>query len=118
MSDFIEQYLHEISLTVDNDEAVHGRLVERVCCALYEQCGYQGMTPDDYDDVVRSERTHEFDQVVGMAVEDTLRDEIDEGATGFAHALLREFIQGLTRHLGQDWMPEADDYRAWYEGDN
>lgn len=114
MSEVHDQYVRDISLVLDNEEATSERVRLTVARELRYSAGYPDMSPDDYADAIRGGREHEFYGVVGLAVEEVLQDIIEEEATGTAADLLRELVNGLTYALGSAYTPGTDDYAAAY----
>jgi hypothetical protein len=116
-ADVQAQYVWDISLILDNDQASYFDLRSRVFQALRHSSGYSDMTPDDFDSAIREGRAWEFYRVVGGEVDEVLQDMVDSigGAETVQGLLLSQLVGGLTEPLGRRYLMTTGDYRDMYE---
>jgi nitrogen regulatory protein PII-like uncharacterized protein len=112
-----EWSVDQATIVFDNDEKCLTRLTDAAMHAVYEGCGYRGMQPDDYRDMMNRE-PYEIYRNIGIYVCDEINDIVSE----FDNNLMRELVESLldmgdslqVEKFGERYAPSVEDYEEWY----
>lgn len=114
MGQIEDRYVQDISVVIDNDQVTYERVRNAINNAIRTQHGHPDLDPDTYDDLRRN-REWELHATVGLAVADEIRAIAKEDTSGITLDLMLQFLDGLENALGDAYVPDAVDYRSWYE---